>query len=283
LRGLNRAFKTQIEQFYVDYYLKRTTVHMSCGTASGDIELKLLLDGHFTFDGFEDGEGEGAGNGNGRVVVMREKYIIENFWGPAKPGGHSVRWLMLGWHGMTNATQLQSHFSTPYESFEKTDYHPKMLVQVRRELTDLLPMDLEGHFAAADYAFRFDWRTYLCTFFNEMRSMDVVHEPTGECDVDLKSQGLAAGSKRHDEDVLAARRKRRVRIGMKSGGCGGSMGEMGEEERGRYARQDEAVVLSHTRDYYEYVVDYETFSDSESEGEEDGRGGEMGVDQGGRW
>lgn len=59
---------------------------------------------------------------------------------------------------------------------EDPGFNPKITVQVRRELTDMLPMDLKSGFNPGDYTFKFDWRTYLCTFFDEQKRMDAEME-----------------------------------------------------------------------------------------------------------
>jgi hypothetical protein len=92
-------------------------------------------------------------------------------------------------------------------------------------------MDLRGRFEPADYAFRFDWRTYLCTFFDEMRSMNMTHEAAWQVGTEFESLGYLSSFL--DEDIVAVRRKRRVRIGVKSG----DVAEEGGEELDGYTRR----------------------------------------------
>ena|SRR5947209_19381811 len=74
-RSLNRTFKNAIEMYYIDHYLKRTTIHVNCGVVYPDespgLDCKLMLTGSFLFDGFDDTEK--------RVVIFREREVHEQF------------------------------------------------------------------------------------------------------------------------------------------------------------------------------------------------------------
>src|ERR1700728_2301328 len=74
-RSLNKTFKNTIEMYYIEHYLKRTTIHVNCGVfhpeEAPELDCKLMLTGSFLFDGFDDTEK--------RVVVFREKEVHEQF------------------------------------------------------------------------------------------------------------------------------------------------------------------------------------------------------------
>jgi hypothetical protein len=74
-RSLNKTFKNAIEMYYIEHYLKRTTIHVDCGLfypdESAELDCKLMLTGSFLFDGFEDTEK--------RLVIFREKKVHEQF------------------------------------------------------------------------------------------------------------------------------------------------------------------------------------------------------------
>ena len=46
---------------------------------------------------------------------------------------------------------------------------------VEKGLTDMLPMDLTFH-GRYNRVFTFDWRTYFCTLFDEMRATETLME-----------------------------------------------------------------------------------------------------------
>jgi hypothetical protein len=74
-RSLNKTFKNAIEMYYIEHYLKRTTIHVNCGVfhpeESPELDCKLMLTGSFLFDGFDGTEK--------RVVTFREKEVHEQF------------------------------------------------------------------------------------------------------------------------------------------------------------------------------------------------------------
>lgn len=107
----------------------------------------------------------------------------------------------------------------------------KIFVGVRRNATDLLPMDLEGRFELKNCTLTFNWRNYLCTYFDEMRAIDVMR-PSNDQSVEATTMGNAvrtgemsmedaltadynASMGLHDDKVRTVRRRRRLRIGLK--------------------------------------------------------------------
>ena len=63
------------------------------------------------------------------------------------------------------------------DNSEDLGFNPRMMAQVRRTLTDLLPMDITWELGPETFAARFDWRTYFCTFFDEQQQIDALEEP----------------------------------------------------------------------------------------------------------
>lgn len=95
---------------------------------------------------------------------------------------------------------------------------------------DLVPPDLEAHFEHGDYTLMFDWRTYLSTFFDELRLLEDLHRlgtvsthrgerlPLAQEDMDgqlevAKTIELTEANQRLRNEV---RMRRRIKIGLKS-------------------------------------------------------------------
>ena len=51
-------------------------------------------------------------------------------------------------------------------------YDPFVVVMIEDGLTDMLPMDLVYPSKHNGFRFSFDWRTYLCTVFDELKRAD---------------------------------------------------------------------------------------------------------------
>jgi hypothetical protein len=170
----------------------------------------------------------------------------------------------------------QAAFSSTYSSFGRADYHPNIVVQLRRDLTDLLPMDLEAHFEPGDYTFKFNWRTYLCTYFDETRSMS--DEPAEEDVEDVRKQFpegmdnlgvegfrrmLALVYKKMQSKKFEVRRKRRIRIGLKTQEW---LREESPDTLDWFSKLEERQ-MERRKGNYNMAVSFVEFSDSEEEEE----------------
>jgi hypothetical protein len=56
--------------------------------------------------------------------------------------------------------------------FTERGYHPYMIMLLENGATDMLPMDLQSCSADSSRSFTFDWRTYFCTLFHELKTID---------------------------------------------------------------------------------------------------------------
>jgi hypothetical protein len=172
-RSLNKTFKNAIEVYYIEQYLKETIIHVGGGVFClelGYIGYKLMLTGRFLFDGFNDTEK--------RVVVFREKEVHKHFARiftvretPCPLLDGNRYWLIPIWIlNKADIILLLKH--EKLANLGDPDFNLEITILVCRELTAMLPMDLKADFNPGNFTFKFDWRTYFCTFFDEQKRLD---------------------------------------------------------------------------------------------------------------
>ena len=124
-------------EYYLEHNLKYTRFDIDCRTFypedHPELESKLDLTGSFDFDGLADG--------NDRIAILRHTEVHDKF---VPIFVHEMRQVMK------------------YAEDEDRISNSKIMVQVRRELTDMPPLDMESCIEPNDYTIRFDWRTYFC-------------------------------------------------------------------------------------------------------------------------
>jgi hypothetical protein len=111
-RTLNNIFKREIEQFYVQHYLQQMWIQVDGGWGIDKDAGKLSLVGNYdlkTLDGSEQ-----------QLAVFRDDECAEQF------------------------TEIYRTVMSQVMDFEDPGYNPKVMIGVRRELTDLLPLDLHA-------------------------------------------------------------------------------------------------------------------------------------------
>ena len=257
-RTLNKIFKTEIEKYYVRHYLDQMSITIDPGEWGIDKINKVIYFGTYELDHLEGIDG--------RTAVFADKDVAEQF---------SKRYQSI----MKVAMSLLHPDMEP-----DTDFNPNVMVKVRRELTDLLPMDLQCRFEDGDYCMEFNWRTYLCTYFDDQKriaaanvSQDKVYETNAEVarqeiekgNIDvfgalefLMKQALLSLQRASDNAFRLVRRRRRARMGMKL--HENLRGTQNEARRERYSKYGEDKVMRNMKDRRLYVS-FEQFSDSESE------------------
>ncbi len=59
---------------------------------------------------------------------------------------------------------------------EDPGFNANTIVTVRRELTDILPIDLKVDYTPGKCTYKFDWRTYYSTYFDEERAKAAIFD-----------------------------------------------------------------------------------------------------------
>lgn len=252
-RTLNKIFKMQIEDYYARHYLKYMSVKIDGGMHYDEDEGKVELGGRFEL-----------ANPKARIATFHDDEVAEEF---------------AGWYEAAMKTAMHP-FPTRMRG---PDYKPKVIVQIRRELTDLFPIDLQYSFAYPNFIIQFDWRMYLCTFFDEQKRIEAANSnpykahlsyatqlreeiDKGELDMiqafKMALERVLPSAQRCLENAFVlTRRKRRLRIGMKVHDW---LEDKDKEWRENYAKYGENAVERSIKDSRLWV-ELEEFSDEEDE------------------
>ena len=138
-------------EYYLEHYLKHTRFDIDCRTFypedQPELESKLDLTASFEFDGLADG--------NDRTAILRHTEVHDKF---VPIFVHEMRQVMKD-------AEDEDRIS-----------NSKIMVQVRRELTDMPPLDMESCIERNDYTIRFDWRIYFCILMSEQRLLNSKHD-----------------------------------------------------------------------------------------------------------
>jgi hypothetical protein len=263
-RTLNKIFKREIEQFYVQHYLQRMWIQVDGGWGYDKDVGKLSLVGNYDLKHLDGTEHQ--------LAVFRDDECAEQF------------------------KEIYRTVMTQVMDFEDPGYNPKVMIGVRRELTDLLPLDLQCDFISEPPTMKFNWRTYFCTFFDEQKQIAAadldpskayvgfvreIEEKMDQGEVDLKDmmetvmkKVLRSQKARQENSFILVRRKRRQRIGLK---LLKGLQHRTDERNDRYYQRDENRVAKRMRDR-QFFSNFEEFSDSEGyvSGEDSEDSGEFG-------
>ncbi|GFG11180.1 hypothetical protein IFM61392_06780 [Aspergillus lentulus] len=212
-RALNRAFKKEIEDYYFEHWINGSEIWVKreepVPPDPPDLYSPYLRE-YYIFAGFRDSEQ--------RIAVFE---------------GQRLKWTDP--RGREHLIQIQKLLN----QFDEQGYHPYITFEIEKGVTDLLPIDLRfGNTITSTY-FTFDWRTYLSTLLDELRYLDRYKETTGckpqlrlalelrrkieDFEMSHKEAMLhlvqAAGTELVGRDgrLLAIRRRRRYRLGFKTG------------------------------------------------------------------
>ena len=248
-------FKRQIEKYYARHYLKYMCIKINGGMHYDEDVGKVSLKGRFDLSHLE-----------GRTAIFRDDEVAEQF---------------SSWY----EGAMESAMYSPPTRKAGPDYNPNVLVQIRREVTDLLPIDMQYEFRSPDFTIRFDWRTYLSTFFDEQKRIAGANPNPYKAHIPYAMQ-LRENIDRGEIDPLEAfkmaiervmpsvqacsenafvltRRKRRLRVGMSVHGW---LEEKDEDWRENYSRYGENVVAQKIKDSH-FWVGCEEYSDEEDDEE----------------
>lgn len=230
-RTLNRAFKKEIEDYYFKHWIIGSEIQVKRGEPvppDPPDSYSLYLHECYVFSGFRDPEQ--------RIAVFE---------------GQRLKWTdILGREHLIQIGRM-------LEQFDEPGYHPYITFKIEKGVTDLLPIDLRFGSTITSSYFTFDWRTYLSILLDERRRLDEYEAVTGVWCSQILSQLLfqcspgqyksqlrlavelrikledseishteamlqlvqAAGTDlvSHDGRLLAIRRRRRFRLGVKTG------------------------------------------------------------------
>ncbi|KAI9927237.1 hypothetical protein MW887_003623 [Aspergillus wentii] len=236
-RHLNWTFKKAIEEYYIEHFLKRTSISLDCEETVlvGDEKRHMMKDMHFT----------GFGDAQGRFAVLQEDFEGERTWADV---------------------EFERDILLRLREFDEVGYHPYLVMTVEDGATDMLPMDLNKHYIQDKFSYIFDWRTYFCTLFDELRAVDELNRQIGmqncvrlagelhqeypctraESTSPSAMVGLmrAAGTTKIGLDgrLHLIRRERRCRLGVKSGQLPPVRSNASRLLFERFVRQDEERV-----------------------------------------
>ena len=71
---------------------------------------------------------------------------------------------------------MQGWLANAMAATDDPGFNANTIVTVRRKLTDMLPIDLKVNYTPGECTYRFDWRTYYSTFFDEERAKAAIHD-----------------------------------------------------------------------------------------------------------
>jgi hypothetical protein len=131
-RPVNRIFKKAIEDYYIDHYLEWCSLSVDCELHAGKEE--------YSFHSFDDEPG------NRTALLSSDRYrrlVTSNYY-----------------------RQIDHALS----DFCERGYHPYMIMRLDGGAMDMVPMDLQLRSTILDRFCVFDWRTYFCTLFYELRA-----------------------------------------------------------------------------------------------------------------